>query len=153
MDEGDYDRAAALAEEKLALNRDLRDIHDTTVALILSGMIALVRRDHERAAGLFEEDLRLLRKLGDTGSVVHCLLGMSGDIPRGEPVRAARLWGAAEALQEATGSLAASPFTRSQYDYENLLATVRSRLEAAAFEAAWAEGRAMSPERAVEYAL
>ncbi len=154
MDEGDYDRAAALAEEKLALNRELRDIHDITVALILSGMIALVRGDHERAAVLFEEDLLLLRKLGDTESIIHCLLGLAAvAIPRGEPVRAARLRGAAEALQEATGSLADSPFVRSQYDHESLLATARSRLDEALWEAARAEGRAMSPEEAVEYAL
>jgi hypothetical protein len=93
MDEGDYDRAAALAKEKLALNRELKDIHDTTVALILSGMIALVRGDHERAADLFEGDLHLLRKLGDTESIIHCPRGLAGvAIPRGEPVRATWLW-------------------------------------------------------------
>ncbi len=37
--------------------------------------------------------------------------------------------------------------------YERTLAASRSRLDEAAWTAAWAEGRAMSPEQAVEYAL
>jgi DNA-binding NarL/FixJ family response regulator len=84
-------------------------------------------------------------------ATVHNLLGLAGVAAgRGEPVCAARLWGSSEALQEATGSsVADSPFVRSQYDYEGLLAAARSRLD----EAAWAEGRAMTPEQAVEYAL
>jgi DNA-binding CsgD family transcriptional regulator len=133
----------------------LGDVHDITIALILLGMIALARGEPERAAAAFEEDLHLLRKLGDTDSIIHCLLGLARvAIPHGEPARAARLWGAAEALQEAIGSVVtASPFVRSQYDHENFLDAVRSRLDEEAWEAAWAEGRAMSPEQAIEYAL
>jgi DNA-binding NarL/FixJ family response regulator len=37
--------------------------------------------------------------------------------------------------------------------YEQDLTAVRSALEEPTFEAAWAEGRAMSPEEAIEYAL
>ena len=154
MNEGDYERAAALAEENLTLNRELGDMQGTNEALIVLGMIGSIRGDYERAATAFEEALHLLRRLGDTESIIHCLLGLAWlAAPRGEPVRAARLWGATEALQEATGSVADSPFIRSQYDYESLPAAARSRLDEAAWEAAWAEGRAMSPEQAAEYAL
>jgi DNA-binding NarL/FixJ family response regulator len=38
-------------------------------------------------------------------------------------------------------------------DYEGHLTAARSQLDEAAWEAAWAEGRAMSPEQAVEYAI
>ncbi len=38
-------------------------------------------------------------------------------------------------------------------DYEGRLAAARSRLDEASWIAAWAEGRAISPEQAVEYAL
>ena len=41
----------------------------------------------------------------------------------------------------------------SAHDYEVHLAASRSQLGEAAWEAAWAEGRAMTPEQAVEYAL
>ncbi len=71
---------------------------------------------------------------------------------RGEPARAARLWGAAQALRDDTG-IPMSPFLRSHYDYEGYFGAARSRLDEAAWEAAWAEGKAMTPEEAVEYAL
>ncbi|MGH3146477.1 MAG: response regulator transcription factor [Rubrobacter sp.] len=71
---------------------------------------------------------------------------------RGMPIRAARLWGAAEALREQMG-MALSKFDLAASGYELELAAVRSALSEASFEAAWAEGRAMTPEQAIEYAL
>ena len=63
------------------------------------------------------------------------------------------MWGAAEALAEDIGPLL-SHFDHSHPDYESLLADARSRLDDdAAWEAARAEGRTMTPEEAIEYAL
>jgi DNA-binding NarL/FixJ family response regulator len=42
---------------------------------------------------------------------------------------------------------------RALIDYEGCLAVARSRVEDAAWGAAWEEGREMSPEQAIEYAL
>jgi DNA-binding NarL/FixJ family response regulator len=42
---------------------------------------------------------------------------------------------------------------RDHYDYEGYLAAARSGLGEATFDAAWSEGRTMSPEQAIEYAL
>ncbi len=60
--------------------------------------------------------------------------------------------GAAEVLGEAI-SFSMSPFVRAHYDYEGYLAAARSQLDEEAWKAAWAEGKAMSPEQAIEYAL
>jgi DNA-binding NarL/FixJ family response regulator len=66
------------------------------------------------------------------------------------PERAARLFGAAEALRGAIGAPRPSGFS----DYcERDLAEARASLDEAAFENAWEEGRLMTPERAVECAL
>jgi DNA-binding SARP family transcriptional activator len=46
-----------------------------------------------------------------------------------------------------------SRYDLAQSGYEGDLAAVRSTLDEASFDAAWAEGRAMSPEQAIEYAL
>ena len=46
-----------------------------------------------------------------------------------------------------------SKFDRANSDYERDLALVRSALDEATFEAAWAEGREMSFEQAVGYLL
>ena len=76
-----------------------------------------------------------------------CVVALQGDA-----ARAARLWGAAEALSEAIG-LPLSHLDRSHPDYEGLLSAARSQLDEAAWEAARAEGRAMTPEQAIEDAL
>ena len=69
---------------------------------------------------------------------------------RGDPRRAARLFGAAQALREAMG-FRQEPGDRTLQ--EPYLAAARSRLDEAMWEAALAEGSAMSFETAVEYTL
>lgn len=73
-------------------------------------------------------------------------------LTHGQPARAARLWGAAEAQRESIG-LPLSSFDRSHPDYESMVATARGRLDEAAWKTAWSEGRQMTPEEAIEYAL
>jgi hypothetical protein len=53
-------------------------------------------------------------------------------------------------LREASGE-AQFPFEVA--DYENNLKMLRSHLDAATFAARWAEGRVMSLEQAIEFAL
>ena len=153
---GDYGRSATLAEEVLGLNRELVDTRDIVRCLIILGVIALVRDDHEQAMETFKEGLHLSQKLGDKLFNAYCLLGLAGaEAGGGRLTRAARLWGAVEALQEGTGiaAVSASALVRTVYDYEGRLAAARAQLDEAAWEAAWAEGRAMTPEEAMEYAL
>jgi predicted ATPase/DNA-binding CsgD family transcriptional regulator len=153
LDEGDHDRAAALSEEGLELNRELGDLRGIALCLTVLGVAALEQGDAERAAALYEEDLRVLRGLRDKLGIAYGLRGMACVASlRGDAARAARLWGAVEALQEAIG-LPLSPFDRNHPDYEGLLAAARPRLDEAAWEAALAEGRAMTPDEAVEYVL
>jgi DNA-binding NarL/FixJ family response regulator len=64
--------------------------------------------------------------------------------------RAARLWGAAEAMREALG-VPLQPEDRELLD--PYLATARSSLGEVAWQTTLAEGRAMKPERAIEYSL
>ena len=152
---GEIEQAAALAEEGLALNRELHDMRGVVLFLVLLGMIALQRGEHERAAALFGDDLHLSQRLGDKAGAAFCLLGLAGAAALGgRPARAARLWGALETLREAVGIVVTDmPLVRSWYDYEGRLAAARTQLDEVAWESAWAEGRAMSLERAVEYAL
>jgi DNA-binding NarL/FixJ family response regulator len=97
--------------------------------------------------------MRVLRDLRCKQGTAYCLLGLAGvAVLREEPVRAARLWGTAEALREAIG-LPLSTFDRANYDYEGYQAAARSRLDdEAAWQEAWVEGRAMTFEEAIEYA-
>jgi predicted ATPase/DNA-binding CsgD family transcriptional regulator len=153
---GDYSRSAALAEEGLAHFRELEDARDVVVMLIILGMLALPQGLTGRAVEVFEEGLRVSHELGDKVSGAFCLLGLAGaDALEARPARAAHLWGALEALQEDAGIAVASlPLVRSWYDYDGRVAAARSRLDdEATWEAAWAEGRSMGFEEAIEYVL
>ena len=151
--EGDHDSAASQLEESLALSRELGDHWNTAFSLYILGMIELQRGDLKRGEALIEGCVSMGRELEYGFLLAHVLLGLGLVAAlRGRPARAARLWGAAEALRERLG-LALSRFELVDFGYERGLAGVRSALSEASFEAAWAEGRAMSPERAIEYAL
>jgi hypothetical protein len=66
------------------------------------------------------------------------------------PLLAARLWGAIERQREEHG-LALSPVERS--GYERALSVARAQTELAAWDTAWAEGRALALDEAVAMAL
>jgi DNA-binding CsgD family transcriptional regulator/tetratricopeptide (TPR) repeat protein len=153
LDAYDYEGALAYAGETAAAYRALGDVQGTVVALAALGMVSLTAGDPERAQAYLAENLELLRGMGHKMGIAYCLLGMAGVAgERARPDRAARLWGAAEALREAIG-MHLTPFDRSHYRYEERLAAARALIEEDAWEMVWAEGRAMSPEEAIEYAL
>ena len=75
---------------------------------------------------------------------------MFTDAGQGQALRATRLCGTAEVVLEATGAKLGHP---DQAEYEQTIAMARGTLSEALFAAAWAEGRAMSVEQAITYAL
>jgi hypothetical protein len=92
--------------------------------------------------------------LGDRGNIAYILEGL-GIVAgaRGEASRAARLLGASEALISAIGLRGHTYYRPDRALYGRIEARARATLDRAAFEVAKEEGRAMSPERAIEYAL
>jgi hypothetical protein len=116
------------------------------------GDAALDQRDIDRAAALYSEGLARARRTtprGDLGGVLlwACSRGLAAVANhRGQSERAARLLGIAPAPGEAE-----PPWMRAEYI--GLLSVVRSQLSEEAFARAWAEGEAMSLDKAVEYAL
>jgi DNA-binding CsgD family transcriptional regulator len=152
--EGDYERSGALGREGLAIYRELGDTRGIVMCHIGVGLTELMSGNHERAALLLEEALRLLRGVGEKLGIAYALLGLAGaDAARGEPARAGRLWGAAEALREEIG-VTLSHWDLYGYDYEGRVSAARNMLgDEVAWESAWAEGRAMSPDEVIVYAL
>jgi predicted ATPase/Tfp pilus assembly protein PilF len=149
--EGDDERAAPMYEESLALCREIGDVLDTASALHKLGHIACHRGDYRRAQALFAESLTLQHEQGNKQGIVEALAGFAGLAAAvKQPERAARLFGAAEALLDAIGAPLA-PADRAEWERD--AATARAQLDKAAFEAAWAEGRTMTRERAIAYAL
>ena len=149
--QGDHKRAKELCEESLSLNRELGDKRYTANLLHILGLVALGQEEYDQAAGLLKESLVLYRELGIKHFIAHCLEGFAGvAVVQGGPERSALLLGAAEGIREAIGA----PLTPSeQAEVDSYVSAVRAELDEKAFESAWAGGRAMSMEKAVEYAL
>lgn len=107
--------------------------------------------DYEPALISFKESMILFQELGDMLQVAGCLAGLAAVAAvKGKPAASARLFGAVEHATEVLGAVlnASDPM-----DYAHNLTAARAQLDEAAWEAAWAEGRVMSFEQAIAYAL
>jgi non-specific serine/threonine protein kinase len=149
---GDHERAAALREEAFVQGERAEDDFTTTLSRALGAFAALGMGDHRRARELCREGVELAwQRNMKRNTAVHLHVAASLASREGEPVRSARLWGAAEALYESISTVF-SPLERRRL-FGPYITAARARLDEAAWEAAWAEGRAMTPEQAVAYAL
>jgi len=150
--QGLYGRAAALLEESLMLFETMRDQAGIVEVRNNLAGLALAQGDGERALTLYQESLGLAGARGSARSVAECLEGVAAAQARAAPVRAARLWGAAEALRAALGT-ALPPVDRA--GYEHAVAAACAALAADSpegtrtFADAWAAGQTLSIEQAI----
>ncbi len=148
---GDYERAESVFEEAVELFRELGAKYGLAPSLQNLAGMRLRRRDYEQAAALLRESIGIARETGDQATTAYCLERFADLSSAGERFdRAARLFGAADALRQASSS------SRSPADALNLetaIAGVRAELDESAWTRAWNEGRTMSLQQAVEYAL
>jgi tetratricopeptide (TPR) repeat protein len=149
--DGDYDLAQKAHEECLALTRETGYKLNEAITLGNLGSVAQYRGLPGQAGALFTESLALLRELGDEKYSAMTLADMAGPAAAGGyPQAAACLLGASEALLEALGIVM---HAGNRPDIDRHVAALREQLDEATFDAIWAEGRAMSLEQAVSYAL
>jgi tetratricopeptide (TPR) repeat protein len=149
--QGDYAAARALHQEALAVGRELGDRVRVAANLIGLGEVATDRGEHDQAAALLEEGLVRWRELGHKRSFadgLEAFAGLAGAQRR--PRRAARLLGAAAGLRDALG-LPLPPAERPRYERHE--AAARAAPGDEVFVRTRAEGKAMTPEQAVAYAL
>ena len=148
--QGEYTRAAELHSECLRLFKEVQ-LEGMVWALEGLGQVALAQGGLAKASIHFVEGLRSARELGFTHGVAWCLAGLGSVAARDkQPKRAARLWGAAEALREAIGT---RPASASRAVYEQLTATTQAQLGDEVFCAVWASGRELSLDEAIAEAL
>jgi predicted ATPase len=149
--QGDLGRAAQLTEESVALHRELGIRGGVSVGLCNLGWIALLQNDLGRAADPFRESLSLAWDTGMNPLVQSALEGfacLAG--AKGEAERATQLWGAAQALHETKGIPRDTDFLA---EADARISAVRSGMGEEAWEEAWREGRVMTLDEAVSYAL
>jgi tetratricopeptide (TPR) repeat protein len=151
---GDFEHARALQEESLTLKREQGDAYAASFSLYFLALLAWKRGD-PRAAELAVEALQLDADIGSQRGVSQCLQVLGDISATNDPLHTTRLFGASQALDEAHGGRKGlallSESDRAQR--EATLANLRDSVQPAAFEAAWRDGRAMSMDDAVAYAL
>jgi len=149
---GDDERARMVYEECLRLVHETGETRRESMILSNLGFSAMYQGDVDRAHRLFRQSFEKLLQLGyDKHLIVSSVLAQVLTIAaKGDPERAARLIGGAEASLEKMG-VGLQP--GNQPEYERTLSFVRSQLDPATFEACWNEGRAMSLDQMVAHAL
>ena len=148
---GNYAKSVAFCDESLAMFRTLGAKQGIAYALRTTGHAVRLQGDVERAVGLYRQSLALFGEVGDKWVATECIEGLALIASaQGYSERAARLFGVAEAARETYGITMPRP---EAGDQEHFWAAIRERPEGTAFAADWTEGRAMTLDQAIEYAL
>jgi predicted ATPase/DNA-binding CsgD family transcriptional regulator len=149
--DGDFEGAKEAYEECLALSREMGNKRREGMMLVNLGYVAQHQGDYGLTEAYFKEAIILFRELGLKYFVVLSIADHAGPaLAKRQPERAVRLLGASEALCEAMG-VVQQPADQGEID--RYVAAAREQLDEVTFEAAWVDGRTMTLEEAVAYAL
>jgi non-specific serine/threonine protein kinase len=151
--QGNYQQSRTFLQESLAQARDIGSRWLNEWGLIFSGWSVRAEGDSLRARSLTAEALRLSRASVESAATTPCLrnLGILA-IEAGQVRRGVCLLGAADRTAELDEPLAQLLLDAIQA-YQASKMTARAILGDREFEAAWAEGQAMTLDQAVAYAL
>ena len=141
-------------EEGLAISRRTGDRLSANIALYNLAQVALSRGDYAGAAALFEEGIILSDQTRDVANLAYFSEGLAvATGKRGKARRSARLFGVAEGLLKEVGASVYNYYLPDRTLYDHTRAAVRSELGEEPFEEARNEGREMTFDNAVDYAL
>jgi ATP/maltotriose-dependent transcriptional regulator MalT len=149
--QGDNLTAQTYEEERLRIEHERGNKQGMAAALTSLALMMHAQGKVTQAQALLEESLALVQELDNRVGIAAVLDGFAAlALSKGDPDRAARLWGAAENIRAAAGEV----FSLVELAlYKRTVAGARDQLGEARFTAAWAEGRAMLLEQAIAYAL
>ena len=149
--DGEYEQANQAYKASLDLYRVIGDRRRQGIVVSNLGDVAALEGDTERAKRFATQAVELLNDGGSEYFLAFALAGFAGSVTaEGNAERAARILGAAEIVLEnlGVGYQPADGPTIRRY-----AAKLRAQLGNEACSTAWAEGRAMSLQEAVAYAL
>jgi len=151
MQQRDYHAGHAWMQESLRLYRELAMEQSITAVLHNLGGLALHEGDAAAAQAWLAQSLVRSRDAGDTSFLARNLAAMATlAAQRGEYVWAARLWGAAETLEEQPSTAFPNP---DQPSDSREMEAARTALGEETWTAAWTEGRGMPLEQVLEHAV
>jgi tetratricopeptide (TPR) repeat protein len=145
LEEGNHEAARLLLSRMIEIARETGSAE--TLAVSLADHAEVERRQGElpHALDVFREALTAAQEIGNLYLTQLCLDGIARVLGAlGEPVQAARLWGASEAIREQGGFVL---WHRRHYD-EAVNAT-RTQASEHDFDRAWDAGRLLNTQQAV----
>jgi predicted ATPase/class 3 adenylate cyclase len=148
MERGNLAEARQLKEESLAIYERFGD--RWIIGLILGGItrVAIAQGDYARAEIALAEWTQITRELGNRWilpEILDCHASLA--LTANQPKRAARLFGASEAIREHLGT---QLLGSEKAQHEASLANLKEVLSAAELEKSWEAGRLASPWDAIE---
>jgi len=149
--QGEISSARRYYEESIETAYELGE--KNLVAYALNGLahVLYLEENYPEANRYYRESLLVSQEIGERRCIAYCFEGFAKIASRhGSARRAARLLGAANALRQALGAPLIQA-EREELDQDVIV--TQNRLGERAFEEAFAEGRAIAIEQAVEYAL
>jgi predicted ATPase/DNA-binding CsgD family transcriptional regulator len=143
--QGEGVRARSLLEESQVLFKEAGLRGRMAEVFATQGLVSLGEGDYPTARGWLEESFKLSLELDNKWTIALCLEGLAAvAAAQGESVRAVWFISAAQALREAIGTPLPS-FLQALHEFT--ITTMRTQLGEQVFDAAWEEGRAMTPEQ------
>jgi predicted ATPase/class 3 adenylate cyclase len=150
LQQHDFARARAALEEYLAEDSGKTPL-GIAIAQLNLGEVALYERDREDAALRYRHALALAREAGAKPTIAEAVYGLAAVAAiDGDAERSARLWGAADAIKQSTGSPLS---TDEQSIIERYLESARSAAAGDVHRTARAAGRSMTLDEGIAYAL
>ena len=150
LSQGDLSSARVLEEESEKINRSLGNQRNLAYSLQTLAVIEMFEDNAAKGCSLLKESLTYSTELGDHWACMTTLAILAifaGAALQSE--RAVRLGGAVAALHDNIGGVIPVSI---QSALDSTLESARSELGAEA-ESAWEQGRTMTMEQAIEYAL
>jgi predicted ATPase/DNA-binding SARP family transcriptional activator len=147
LQRGDLAEVVTLSEDAAALSLEVGYKEGVAWSLNLRGLVAQEEGDAAGAAQYLTESLDGHVELGDrwrSAGVLEALATLAAQ--QGDHLRAARLFGAGDALRDAIGAPVPGCDRAAR---DRALTATRAATDAAAFASAWSDGRAMSLKQAV----
>jgi non-specific serine/threonine protein kinase len=148
---GDYAASQAFAEESLTLRQEVDHTFGLAWSLTQRGYLAWHRGEFPAARAALNQGLALFKQMeASSFNTCPCVTGLAAvDVSEGHLARGVSLLGAVAAESERTGRYNKDIFLRV---YDQARAAARAQMDPAAFDRAWAAGRALTMVQAMEIA-
>jgi len=149
--QGDYDESRRRFAICDPIFHEMKDNHRVNMVRSELAHIERYEGHYQQAKAMYKESIVEWKRIGHRAAIAHqleCFASIAKIEEQGQ--RAARLFGAAEALREKIDI----PMTAVEHiEYEREVADLRAGMEEKVFTTAWAEGRAMTMDQAIDFAL